>query len=378
MTSSLPCRIIFWHHTPSPHLSALIRALAEEADFASVIVVLIGDLSNERISMGWQLPDYGTANVILKPTPSSIESLLSSSSSLTFHIFSELAYSKILRGILVKACLTSSYIGILSEGRDSRGIKGILRKIHSYILERRWAKRVNFILAIGHLAVDWYEWCGFPQEKIFNFCYVVENPQPTPPILYDPQKPLKFLFVGKLVPRKRVDLLLNALTLLDNQFWQLRIVGSGPIIERLSLQIENLKITDRVQFVGIKSNEKVRQEMSKADVLILPSHWDGWGAVVNEALMSGTRVVCSDFCGAANVISNPQCGEVFRYDSVNALATALDREIKKGKVTPEDRQVIQAYGKSLEGRSVATYLLNILHFLQTDHGEKPIAPWDVN
>ena len=50
--------------------------------------------------------------------------------------------------------------------------------------------------------------------------------------------------------------------------------------------------------------------MAAADVLVLPSRFDGWGAVVNEALMVGTPVICSDRCGASDVIENGRNGYV--------------------------------------------------------------------
>ena len=72
--------------------------------------------------------------------------------------------------------------------------------------------------------------------------------------------------------------------------------------------------------------------LSAADVLVLPSHWDGWGAVINEALCNGARVVCSDFCGAADLVSDPRFGRVFREGSLESLTQAMDAMIDLGKV----------------------------------------------
>jgi glycosyltransferase involved in cell wall biosynthesis len=56
---------------------------------------------------------------------------------------------------------------------------------------------------------------------------------------------------------------------------------------------------------------------------VLPSRFDGWGAVVNEALMVGTPVICSNRCGASDVIENGRNGYVFEAGSARALRERL-------------------------------------------------------
>lgn len=48
--------------------------------------------------------------------------------------------------------------------------------------------------------------------------------------------------------------------------------------------------------------DAARACMARADVLVLPSWHDGWGAVVSEALMAGTPAIASDACGSAGVV----------------------------------------------------------------------------
>ena len=56
---------------------------------------------------------------------------------------------------------------------------------------------------------------------------------------------------------------------------------------------------------------------------MLPSRFDGWGAVVNEALMVGTPVICSDRCGASDLIENGRNGYVFEAGNARALRERL-------------------------------------------------------
>ena len=56
---------------------------------------------------------------------------------------------------------------------------------------------------------------------------------------------------------------------------------------------------------------KIPEVICESDCLVLPSRYDGWGAVISEALMVGTPVICSDNCGAANVVTASNVGSVF-------------------------------------------------------------------
>lgn len=64
--------------------------------------------------------------------------------------------------------------------------------------------------------------------------------------------------------------------------------------------------------------------ISAADVLVLPSQYDNWGLVVNEALAFGCRVLVSERCGAAElVLGRPRAGAVLPVGDVSAWAAAM-------------------------------------------------------
>ncbi|MDD5034070.1 MAG: glycosyltransferase family 4 protein [Methylococcaceae bacterium] len=364
---------VFWYYTPSPHQSAYIRALAEEGNTVKLTIVVMGGLEEERRTQGWRVPDFGNAQVILKPGQEIISEILQSVDANTVQVFSEFIFDSTIRAILLQSLTRPGLIGLISEGRDWRGTKGILRQLHSLTCERRFAQRVDFVLGIGHLAGEWYRRCGYSPEKIFDFAYVVEKPIDIE--AKDYQGPLRLVYIGQLIPRKRVDLLLQALSHLNSQAWELRIIGEGPQAQKLTKLAKGERLNGPVRFLGVKDNAEVRHELANADVLVLPSHWDGWGAVVNEALMSGSRAICSDFCGAAELIKETPYGEVFAGDSASTLAKALQRQTTKGPVSSEERQEIKQYARSIEGESIAGYLDEIIGFVAGDNEQRPIAPW---
>ena len=126
--------------------------------------------------------------------------------------------------------------------------------------------------------------------------------------------------MGRIVRLKRVDILLSALATVTPRNWVLQIVGNGEEKSKLQDLAKSLCLSENVVFTGVLDNSRVRKTLAQSDVLILPSDFDGWGAVVNESLLSGTPVICSDYCGAADLIRDDTLGALFECNSVKSLA----------------------------------------------------------
>ena len=94
------------------------------------------------------------------------------------------------------------------------------------------------------------------------------------------------LFVGRLLPHKRVDLLLDTLKILGTSY-RLGIVGSGPEEERLKAHSIQLGVEERVRFYGTLSEDSLFQLMSGSGVLVQPSEQEGQSIVVLEAMACG-------------------------------------------------------------------------------------------
>ena len=108
-----------------------------------------------------------------------------------------------------------------------------------------------------------------------------------------------FLFSGSLIARKGVDLLARAFVRLANEVAhvRLRIVGEGELRQSLSQTLRT--VSDRVEFVGFRDWNELPAEYARADVLCVPSRYDGWGLVVPEGLAAGLPVIATNRMGAA-------------------------------------------------------------------------------
>lgn len=366
-------RIVFWQEPLSPHQSPWIRALADKFD-GRVIGVFQAELSQERIALGWKPPDYGKTGILIAPALATANRLLDEDPEGTVHVFSSMVSNPLIHSYFKRALGTRARVGVLSEGRDWRSWMGGLRMIHALFNEHSYRKSVDFVLTIGTVGEEWYRRCGYDSAKIFPFCYVVETPSSeSRPVIA--KASVQVVAIGQLILRKRFDLLLKALATQRESQWTLKIIGHGPLRESLESMADNLGIKERVTFTGALDNLEVRTELARTNIFVLPSRWDGWGAVVNEALMGGVPVLCSDFCGAADLIQSGFNGDLFRCDSLESLIPALNKWISKGQLSDIARNKIRNWSRCIEGESVAQYFIEIMDHVAHPGISRPTAPW---
>ena len=370
-------RIVFWLNMPSPHQSSFLRAFADLLPQKTIVAVFETPLSEERLALGWHIPDLGRIETVMSPTRLTIDAIALSDPDNTIHIFGGMLEPMIRRALAI-CTATKALIGVVSEARQWEGLFGNMRLVHSYFVERPYRNRIDFVLAIGHLGVRWYLLCGYPMSRIFSWGYFVEKQELASSHCREENESLTdvvITFVGRCVPLKGIDTLLRALSVLAAQKWRLQIIGDGPQRRALARLCEQLGLANRVSFLGIKANSETRNMLAKTDLLVLPSRRrDGWGAVVSEALMSGASVVCSDHCGAADLIHSSGYGETFRAGSTEDLARVLYRWIERGPLTDSRRAEIKTWSECIEGGAAARYLIEIIAHVD-EAAEKPIAPW---
>jgi glycosyltransferase involved in cell wall biosynthesis len=173
------------------------------------------------------------------------------------------------------------------------------RLLRKWKLARLHASPVP-IWGIGKFAVDGYREEFGVQRPYFNLPYFSNLDR----FSESTQKPRTsaervFLFSGSLISRKGVDLLAKAFVRLAQEVpkLQLKILGEGQL--RASLTQTLRPVSDRVEFAGFKDWHELPGEYACADVLCVPSRYDGWGLVVPEGLASGLPVIATDRMGAA-------------------------------------------------------------------------------
>ena len=129
--------------------------------------------------------------------------------------------------------------------------------------------------------------------------------------------------VGRLVKRKGLDYLLQALAKTQKPDIKLLIVGNGPEKERLESLAATLKITKRVVFIGHVSEDRKFQYLSVSDLFVLPSLHEGFGLVFLEAMYCGLPIVTTNMGGQTDFVRHGRNGVLVPVKDANALARAI-------------------------------------------------------
>ena len=133
------------------------------------------------------------------------------------------------------------------------------------------------------------------------------------------------LSLGYLTRRKGVDTLIRAYDRVATENTELLIVGDGPDRDRLETIADE---REDVRFAGYVDDDEIETYYRRADVFVLPTLFDAWGLVVNEAMYYGLPVITTDMAGASELVERHGSGEVVESANIEALAEVLARLIR--------------------------------------------------
>jgi glycosyltransferase involved in cell wall biosynthesis len=263
---------------------------------------------------------------------------------------------------------------VVMETVEDAGWRGLLKRLEYLRLFLRWRSRLQGVLATGSHTPAWVVRRGMPADRVFPFAYFLPDAiRPESDRLVEPAGPFRFVFVGRLIELKRLDLLISALATLKRDDVELVVAGSGPLERELQSFAEKTWPV-HVHWLGRLPLGDVPQVMARADCLVLPSRHDGWGAVVSEALMTGTPAICSDACGATGVVRASGVGGVFRSGNLASLVQTLEAALAAGKPQEQDRRALANWARCLGASAGAGYLRAILQHPQ-GASLRPASPW---
>jgi len=193
----------------------------------------------------------------------------------------------IVKQKLIIAQRTDPVFGILPRGFHT------LRKI--------LYKKADAIAVQTERSLKIFEGLGIRLPKIKSVI-----PNPLSEDCYDEKIPAKeniILAVGRLSPEKQFDLLIDIFSKTDHTNWQLLIVGSGPEMDVLQKQVNNLKLSENIKLLGEQKNVKEYYQRSK--VFALTSRTEGYPNALCEAMANGCAGISFDCdTGPSEIITN--------------------------------------------------------------------------
>lgn len=158
-----------------------------------------------------------------------------------------------------------------------------------------------------------YKWGYFPpQKKYENIEEIIDN-----------KESKLILWVGRLLDWKHpeIPILLAKKLKLDGHKFKMNIIGIGEMENVLKKLIEDNQLNDCVSLLGAVKNDQTRKHMEKADIFLFTSDfYEGWGAVLNEAMNSGCACVASHAIGSVPfLIEDGVNGVIFKNEDIGDL-----------------------------------------------------------
>jgi glycosyltransferase involved in cell wall biosynthesis len=135
--------------------------------------------------------------------------------------------------------------------------------------------------------------------------------------------PARMLFTGRVVHQKGLDLLLGALSHLQEIPWELTIVGDGPQREPLAEKAKELHIDHRIIFTGWLGRQAVIAQYQQANMFVFPSRHEGMPNAVLEAMASGLPVIASRISGNEELVVPGSTGLLVPAEDQDSLEAAL-------------------------------------------------------
>lgn len=349
--------IFIWMNYPSHHQSYFFESLIKQN--VNLKVGYYAQITDDRKDLGW---DVNT----LKPfeshvTAAEMDDFLSKYSNFV-HIVPGYG-SRFTRKLAIHLSQKSINWVHWSE-KSTPG----LWWYKSFLIKKWYANLVNKFalgaLAQGILAEKDFRRWGIKKD-IKHLSYSIE-----PLTSYEKNKNitefkndrLAFLYLGQLIGRKGVDLLLKAFSEIENDKWCLIIVGNGSDEIKLQSLAHKLNIQDdRLLFHPAVSSKDISSVMSMADVFILPSRNDGWGVVLNEAASLNKPMIASDMVGAAwHLIENEKNGYRFISGDYKDLKSKMEYYTNKTTLIDEhalySRILFDQYSSEVMAKKLVNYL----------------------
>lgn len=234
----------------------------------------------------------------------------------------------------VASALTGSGVPMIAQVSAAleKPQRGRLRQ-WAFEMRMRWLlRRADVVVTLSDLARD-------QTNRILGRSVARTIPLPAldddaaPPVAIPGTSPPLIVGAGRLVSEKGFARLIEAFAALPAGSASLAIVGDGPEMTALQRQCQALGVAARVDLVGYVAN--IRPWLDAARLFVLASDFEGYGAVVVEALGAGRPVVATDCTPATALLAAPGAGAVVPIDNATALAAAIATMLAKPSPDPE-------------------------------------------
>jgi len=250
-------------------------------------------------------------------------------------------------------------------------LRPFLYKISAALINKNSAdKKRPCIFPISLIAYQQFIKAGFDKDSLFPYGYFVHQLKTNHRIEVEDFS-IRLVFVGSLLRRKGLDVAIDAITMLTGNGRKVTLDVYGPGDPKLFIPNNSKQII----YKGVIPTEQTQTVIANYDALLLPSRHDGWGLVVNEALLQGVPAIVSNKVGAKCLLERSGAGIVFRSEDAYELSRIFAELSSEPARLKEMRHNAELVGHQILPKQGAQYLLNVLSFYFFGSGVKPNAIW---
>lgn len=314
-------KVLYFTDMPSPYKVKFLNLFAKECDLIVYFERENHFDRNEEWIRGNKLEfSYKRMHTLIKSMKLIFDDILRQNPDIVFN-----TYYSTIRGMLITlTCkLFKRKMVIIADGGIPIKRSKVVEKLISIIMNQAF-----YVMSSGEETNKYFEYYGVNKSKIYNYHFssmtkdeVEFNKKLAAEMYNKKRKTFRILYVGQIIERKGIDILLKAINGLAGV--HVDIVG-GTTTDEINKLIKELKIKN-VFFHGFKTGIELSKFYAECDIFILPTRYEIWGLVVNEAISFGKPVITSNKCNAGiDLCEKYHCGLIFESENIIDLRNKIN------------------------------------------------------
>lgn len=363
-------RIGFLLDHPSPHMVALLNAMAKRDDCIAAVVYI----RSFNSSRSWGAPEIELpSRVVPESRFGFFQSIVA-----TIGLVSQAR----MDAWVVNSVYTTPETWAAAATLSRREVPWVYMNEPPRPSRSKWVKKAMLrllvsrsrgLIGMGEEPARRYAVLSKGEVPTVSVPYVVELDEflKLPIRVAREDSVVRFLAVGQLIERKGYDILCAAVSLLPPTGWSLTIVGEGPLRSELEKEFGKVSGRGKVRFMGAVPYEERCRAFAEADVFVFPSRWDGWGMAPVEALAAGLPVIATDqVMSMHDFIVEGNNGFMIPAEDPVALADQMAKFISQPEILAEMKAAARASTDSYQADFAADRLVAFVQQIEAQGQEE--------
>lgn len=250
-----------------------------------------------------------------------------------------------------------------------------IHKLRHRMYACKLRNKIDALLPLGMKGVESYCSNGWKKRNVYPFLYLpTMNESIAPSECPADANMVRFVYLGRFSSGwKGTDILIEACKKLQGKNYKLTLVGGYGDYKDQTL--EYIDQNPNLEFGGTWPIDEACDRLSKYDVCIVPSRFEGWNVTVNEALMAGIGCIVTDETVSDELVTSSGAGLVVKAGDPQALADSMDEVLRNPQMINVWKKAAFGFRPYMTAQVCAQYFISVLDYLFNNRSNRPIPPW---